>query len=147
MKEYYMNLAICQAKKALKKGEVPIGAIIVKNGKIVSKAYNNREKSKNAINHAEIIAIKKACKKLHDWRLEGCEIYVTLQPCIMCFGAILNSRIKKIYYGAKDNKFLMETLSDSRYNSSNHNINIEGGILEKECELILKNFFKKIRKK
>lgn len=146
MKEYYMNLAICQAKKALKKGEVPIGAIIVKNGKIVSKAYNNREKSKNAINHAEIIAIKKACKKLHDWRLEGCEIYVTLQPCIMCFGAILNSRIKKIYYGAKDNKFL-GSLSDSKYNCLNHNINIEGGILEKECELILKNFFKKIRKK
>ena len=108
-----MDVAYTQAQKAYKKGEVPIGAVVVKNNKIISKAYNNREKSQIAINHAEIIAIKKACKKLHSWRLDECDLYVTLKPCPMCAGAIVNSRIKTVYYGAEaknDNENLCENI-------------------------------------
>lgn len=143
--ENFMNLALLQAKKAERKKEIPIGAVIVKNGKVISKAYNNREKSQNAINHAEIIAIKKACKKLKSWRLENCEIYVTLEPCLMCYGAILNSRIKTLYFGAKDNKSCNKDLIISKNNSLNHNLVVCGGILEEECSQLLKNFFKKVR--
>lgn len=145
MKERFMQIALNEAKKAEKKNEIPIGAIIVKNGKVISKGYNNREKSKNAINHAEIIAIRKACKKLKSWRLEDCEIYVTLEPCLMCYGAILNSRIKCLYFGAKDNKNNNKDIILSKNNSLNHNLTVEGGILEEECSNLLKNFFKKVR--
>lgn len=140
-----MAIALEEAKKAEKRNEVPIGAVIVKGGKIISKAFNNRERTQNAINHAEIIAIKKACKKLKSWRLENCEIYVTLEPCLMCYGAILNSRIKTLYYGAKDNKSCNKDLLISKNNSLNHNLTVEGGIMEEECSNILKNFFKKVR--
>lgn len=102
MKEVYMALALKEAEKAFLKGEVPIGVVIVKDGKIISKAHNTRRKSKNAVNHAEIIAIQKACKRLKDWRLENAEIYVTLEPCPMCAGAIANARIKECYFGAFD---------------------------------------------
>ena len=98
----YMRIAINEAKKALKEDEVPIGAVIVKDGKVISKAYNKREKSQNAICHAEILAIEKACKKLKSWRLDGAEIYVTLEPCPMCAGAIANARIEKLVYAAKE---------------------------------------------
>lgn len=140
-----MRIALSQAKIAEKKEEIPIGAVIVKDGKIISKAYNNREKSKSAINHAEILAIKKACKKLKSWRLEDCEIYVTLEPCLMCLGAILNARIKSLYFGAKDNKSQNKEFLLSKNNSLNHNLTVEGAVLEEECSTLLKNFFKKVR--
>ena len=102
MYEYYMKIAIKEANKAFKINEVPVGAVIVKNKKIIAKAYNKREKTKNVINHAEIIAITKACKNIKNWRLDDCEIYITMEPCMMCSGAIQQSRIKKIIYGVKN---------------------------------------------
>ena len=102
MNEYYMNIAIKEAKKAYKYEEVPVGAVIVKNNKVIAKAFNKKEKTKNVTKHAEIIAISKACKKLKNWRLEDCIIYVTMEPCMMCSGAIEQSRIKKIVYGVKN---------------------------------------------
>lgn len=143
--ESFMKVALSEAIKANKKGEVPIGAVVVLNGKIISKAHNKREKSKCAVDHAEILAIKKACKKLKDWRLENCEIYVTLEPCLMCFGAILNSRIKKLVYGASDNKTNAKQFLLSKNNSLNHNLEIQGGVLKDECSNLLKNFFQKAR--
>lgn len=103
-KEYYMNIALNEAKKAYRIGEVPVGAIIVKNNEIIAKAYNRREKDNQVISHAEMVAIKKANKRMHSWRLEDCEMYVTLEPCPMCSGAIIQSRIKKVYIGAEDKK-------------------------------------------
>ena len=94
----YMEIAIKEANKAYKKGDVPVGAIIIKNNKIIAKAYNTKEKNKNAINHAEILVIKKACKKLNTWHLNDCILYTTMEPCMMCCGAIMQSRIKEIHY-------------------------------------------------
>ncbi len=142
----FMEEALKMANKALKKGEVPIGAVIVRNGKIISRGQNKREKTQNAIMHAEIVAIQKACKKLKSWRLDDCELYVTLEPCLMCLGAILNSRIKKVVFGASDNKSVTKEFLLSKDNSLNHNLEIESGVLEKECSEILKNFFKNARK-
>lgn len=142
----FMKEALKQAKMAEKKGEVPIGAVIVKDGKIIARGHNNREKSKCAINHAEIIAIEKACKKLGDWRLENCEMFVTLEPCLMCLGAILNSRLKSVFFGAKDNKSDNKEFLLSKNNSLNHNLIYQGGIMEEECSEILKQFFKQARK-
>ena len=148
MKEVYMNLALIEAEKAYKQGEVPIGAVIVKDGKILAKAHNTRNKSKNAVNHAEILAIEKACKRLKDWRLENAEIYVTLEPCPMCAGAIIQSRIKKVYIGAMDEKTgacgsVLNLLSDYKFN---HVVEVESGFLKEECEKMLKDFFKLLRK-
>lgn len=146
MNEKFMREAYKQAEKAMANGEVPIGAVVVQNGKIIARGYNKREKSQNAINHAEIVAINKACKRLKSWRLENCEIYVTLEPCLMCYGAILNSRIKKLYFGAKDNKSQLDkSILLSKNNSLNHNLEVEEGILEKECSQLLKNFFRNVR--
>lgn len=144
----FMTNALKNANKAFELGEVPIGAVIVKNGKIISSGYNKREKSKNAVNHAEIVAITKACKKLGDWRLDGCEIYVTLEPCPMCAGAILNSRIKKVFYGAKDKTSadnLFETIVSSQ--RLNHTCEFEQLLeYEKPCADLLSKFFKSKRK-
>lgn len=137
MKEKYMDLALKQAKKAQKHNEVPVGAIIVKNNKIISQAYNKKEKSKNVIKHAEIIAITKACKKLKNWRLDDCEIYITMEPCMMCCGAIEQARIKKIVYGVKNEKF--------GYTNQLKNIEIISDIKEKECKKIIQSFFKNKR--
>ena len=137
MNEYYMNIAIKEAKKAYKYEEVPVGAVIVKNNKIIAKAYNKKEKTKNVTKHAEIIAISKACKKLKNWRLDECEIYVTMEPCMMCSGAIEQSRIKKIVYGVKN----------ENYGSTNQlkNIEIISQVCEKECRKLVQSFFKKRR--
>lgn len=137
MNEYYMNIAIKEAKKAYKYEEVPVGAVIVKKNKIIAKAYNKKEKSKNVVKHAEIIAISKACKKLKNWRLEDCEIYVTMEPCMMCCGAIQQSRIKKIVYGIKN----------ENYGSTDQlkNIKIISKICEIECKNLVQSFFKKRR--
>lgn len=142
-----MEEAIKKAKLALKKGEVPIGAVVVKNNKIVSYGYNKREKTKNALMHAEIVAINKACKKLKDWRLEDCEMYVTLEPCPMCAGAIANARISKVYYSAKDKTScdnLFEKILTS--NRLNHKCEFEQiKEYEDECSTLLTTFFKSKR--
>ena len=144
--EYFMQEALKQAEKAYKKLEVPVGAVIVKDGKIISRGYNIKETKKSPLKHAEIIAIEKACKKLNNWRLTDCDIYVTLEPCPMCTGAIINSRIRKVYIGADDFRTgacgskvdLLEYNFDTK-------IEKEKGILKESCEKILKNFFKEIR--
>ncbi|MBS4179767.1 tRNA adenosine(34) deaminase TadA [Lederbergia citrea] len=147
--EYYMRMAIAEAEKACDMNEVPIGAVMVLNGEVVSTAHNLRETDQNAVAHAELIAIEKACKKLGTWRLEGAELYVTLEPCPMCSGAIILSRIKKVVYGAADPKAgcagtLMNLLGDERFN---HQSEVIEGVLEEECGRLLSNFFREIRKK
>ncbi len=137
MNEYYMNIAIKEAKKALKHDEVPIGAVIVKNNKIISKAFNKRETKKNIINHAEILAISKACKKLKNWRLNDCTIYVTMEPCMMCSGAIEQARINKVVYGIDNEKY--------GYIKNIKCAQIVSHVCESECKNIVQNFFKKKR--
>ena len=142
-----MKIALKEAKKAYNKEEIPVGTVIVRDNKVISKGYNLKEIRKDAISHAEIIAITKACKKLDAWRLSNCEMYVTLEPCAMCTGAIINSRIKKIYIGTMDPKTgacgSVLNLLDFKFN---HKVEIETGILQKDCEKILKDFFKNLRK-
>ena len=140
----YMKLAIKLANKAAKNGDIPVGAVIVCDGKVVGMGYNKKEKKKNALLHAEIIAINKASKKLKDYRFENCELYVTFEPCLMCVGAILSARVKKVYFGAYDNRFgACKLLSENNFN---HVTEYEGGILEEECSSLLTNFFKELRK-
>ncbi|MEE0865492.1 MAG: tRNA adenosine(34) deaminase TadA [Clostridia bacterium] len=148
MQEKFMKEALKEAKKAYDKLEVPVGAVIVKDGKIIARAHNLKETKFDTTNHAEIIAIQKASKKLKSWRLLDCEMYVTLEPCSMCAGAIINSRIKKVYIGANDEKTgavgsILNLFEDYKFN---HNVEFEKGILKKECENILKDFFKELRK-
>lgn len=147
-KEKFMKEALKEAKKAYKKLEVPVGVVVVKNGKIISRAYNQKEEKNSPIKHAEIIAIEKACKKLNNWRLNECEMYVTLEPCAMCAGAIINSRINKIYIGAMEQNSgacgsKLNLLQDFKMETQ---VEVETGIMQKECQEILKNFFKEIRK-
>ena len=143
----FMKIALKEAKKSERLGEIPIGAVIVKNGEIISKSHNKRNTNNLATSHAEILAIEKACKKLGDWRLDGCEIYVTLEPCSICAGAIANARISKVFFGAYEKKS-GAVLSNFRIlfkSGLNHTADVEGGILEKECSKILKDFFFKRR--
>lgn len=145
----FMEIALKEAKKANKKDEVPIGAVIVKDNKVIAKGYNKREKSKNAINHAEIVAIKRACRKLKDWRLENCEMYVTLKPCPMCAGAISNARIKRIYYGAEETNS-KDNLCEQIFLSTRLNHKVELVKLEEYssiCSELLSSFFKNHRQK
>ena len=137
MHEYYMKEAIKQAKKAIKYNEVPVGSIIVKNNKIISGAYNKKEKSKNVIKHAEILAISKACKKTKNWRLDDCTLYITMEPCMMCCGAIEQSRIKKIVYGVRNENY--------GFTSNLKNVEIISQVCEDECKKIVQSFFKKRR--
>ena len=143
MDEYFMNLAFLEAKKAYKKNDVPVGALIVKNNKIISKAFNTKNIKNCAINHAEINVIKNACKKLHTWHLDDCILYVTMEPCLMCCGAILQARIGKVVYGAKCDKFGYAGSIDNVLNSkkNNHIVDVVGGVMELECSAILKSFF------
>lgn len=147
MNEKYMKIAIKEAKKAYKKGDIPVGAVIVKNDKIISKAYNKKEKDKNAIKHAEIIAIEKACKKLKTWHLEDCVLYTTLEPCMMCCGAIIQSRIRTLVYGTTNAKFgYVESMGNLLNNSkNNHKVNIISGIKKDESSELLISFFKNKR--
>jgi len=147
-KEKFMKEALKEAQKAFDKEEVPVGAVIVKDGKIIARAHNLKETKKDTTNHAEIIAIQKASKKLDAWRLEDCEMYITLEPCAMCAGALIQSRIKKIYIGTMDYKTgacgsVLNLLENYKFN---HTVEIETGILQEECEKILKDFFKELRK-
>ena len=147
-KEKFMKEAIKEAKKAYKKLEVPVGAVIVKNGEIIARAHNLKETKYDTTKHAEILAIQKASKKLKSWRLLDCEMYITLEPCTMCAGAIINSRVKKIYIGTMDEK---TGAAGSKLNlfkdyTFNHNVEVEAGVMKDECEKILKDFFKELRK-
>lgn len=144
----FMKEALKEAKKAAEKLEVPVGCVIVKEGKIIARAHNLKETKFDTTKHAEMIAIQKASKKLKSWRLLGCDMYVTLEPCSMCAGAIINSRIQKVYIGAKDEKTgacgsVLNLFDDYTFN---HKVETEIGIMQQECEKILKDFFKKLRK-
>lgn len=144
MEEKFMKTALLEAKKAYEKEEIPVGAVIVKNNKIIAKAHNLKETKKTATAHAEILAIQKANKKLNNWRLLDCDIYVTLEPCEMCMGAIIASRIKNIYIGTLDPKKKNEI--DVEKYKEQYGINIEVGLMQENCEYILKDFFKNLRK-
>lgn len=145
--EKFMKQALNEAQKACEKLEVPVGCVIVKEGKIIARAHNLKETKFDTTKHAEILAIQKASKKLQSWRLIDCEMYVTLEPCSMCAGAIINARIKKIYIGALDEKTgacgsVFNLLKDYKFN---HQVDYETGILQEECEKKLKDFFKNLR--
>ncbi|MFA5603876.1 MAG: nucleoside deaminase [Bacilli bacterium] len=141
MKNEYMKLALIEAKKSLKSNDVPVGAIIVKDGIVLAKAHNKREKNQLVTNHAEIIAIEKACKKLNSWHLDDCILYVTLEPCLMCYGAIIQSRISKIFYAASSEKtgFFSNIPDTLKVNLESEQIN---NLYTKESSEMLKVFFK-----
>jgi tRNA(adenine34) deaminase len=145
--EYYMREAIKEAKKAEDLREVPIGAILVIDGKIISRAHNLRESKQSAVAHAELLAIEQACKETGSWRLENAHLYVTLEPCAMCSGAIILSRVSKVVFGASDPKggcagTFMNLLQDERFN---HQSEVKSGVLEAECGQLLSDFFRKLR--
>lgn len=142
-----MTHALKCAQKALSEGEVPIGAVVVMDGKVISRGHNRRTKRQIATAHAEIEAIEKACKKLGSWRIPECELYVTLEPCPMCLGAMLNARIKKVYFGAYEAKGRSKTYEIANSNLLNHKIEVEGGVMEEECSAILSSFFSDMREK
>lgn len=147
--EQFMRSAMAEAHQAELLNEVPIGAVVVKDGHIIGAGHNMREKYQQTVYHAEILAIMEACDALHSWRLEDCDLYVTLEPCIMCSGAIIHSRIKNVYYAAPDPKAgavnsLYTLLNDPRLN---HQVNVHAGLLQDECSQMLKSFFRKIRRK
>lgn len=144
----FMKEALKEAKKAYSKLEVPVGAVIVKDGKIIARAHNQKETKYDTTKHAEILAIQKASKKLNSWRLIDCEMYVTLEPCSMCAGALINARVKKVYIGALDEKTgaagsVLNLFEDYTFN---HKVEVERGIMKEECETLLKDFFKMLRK-
>lgn len=147
--EFFMQEALKEAEKAYQLGEVPIGAVIVKDGIIIGRGYNKKECLKDATYHAEIIAIREASKTIGGWRLTGCEMYVTIEPCVMCAGALYQTRIDKLYIGALDEKgggveSLYKILSDNRLN---HMVNYEVGLLENEARAVMQKFFRRLRKK
>lgn len=145
----WMEMALAKARKAQTIGEVPIGCVIVKDQKLLACTHNLRETKQLATAHAEILAIEEACRKTGFWRLEGCTLYVTLEPCPMCAGAIIQSRIPRVVYGASDPKAgaggtLLNILNDARFN---HQANVQSGVLEEECGRLLREFFRKLRSK
>ncbi len=147
--EKYMKQAIRLAGKAAELGEVPIGCVIEYQGKVIGRGYNRRTTDKSTLAHAEIIAIKKACKKMGDWRLEDCTMYVTLEPCQMCAGAIVQARVKKVVIGCMNPKAgcAGSILNVLQMDEFNHQVEIERGVLEEECSMMLTGFFKALRKR
>ena len=149
LKIKFMKEALKEAKKAYDKKEIPVGAVIVKDNRIIARGYNIKEEKNDTTKHAELIAIQRASKKLKSWRLIDCEMYVTLEPCSMCAGALIQSRIKKVYIGTMDKKTgacgsVLNLLEDYPFN---HKVEIEKNVMQKECEDILKKFFKELRNK
>ncbi len=140
-----MREAIRLAEKAKRKGEVPIGAVVVLGGKIIGRGYNLRTRLQRATQHAEIRAIDRACRKLHSWRLPGAELYVTLEPCPMCMGAVLNARIGSVYFGAYEQKGRSLTDELANANLLNHTVEVTGGVLKEECAEVLTSFFTEMR--
>ena len=149
LNEKYMRAAMKEAHKAELKDEVPIGAVIVCDGKIIARAHNTRQTKQISTHHAELLCIEKACRKLNSWRLEGCDLYVTLEPCPMCAGAIQQSRIRKVVFGAYDPKggFFGSNFNINEVKGLNHYPEVEGGILKEETAQLLKDFFKKKRER
>lgn len=147
--EKFMKEAIRQAKKAALAGDVPIGCVIVKDDKIIAKGYNKRNAKKTTLAHAELLAIEKASKKLGDWRLEECTMYITLEPCQMCAGAIVQARIPKVIVGAMNQKAgcAGSVLNLFQIPAFNHQVEFEHGVLEEECSAMLSDFFRELRKK
>lgn len=149
MKDYFMNKAILEAEKAYDMEEVPVGAVVVKDGKIIGKGFNQKESAKDATKHAEILAINEACKTLDTWRLTGCTMYVTLEPCAMCAGALVNSRIENLIIGASDPKTgacgsIFNIVNEEKLN---HRVKVKFGVMEDECSIMLKEFFRNLRSK
>lgn len=149
MENKYMQIAIEEALLALNEGEMPVGAVVVKNGTILGRGHNVRNCEHDPTLHAEIVAIRKACKLLGDWRLEDCDLYVSLEPCVMCSGAIINARMRNVYFGAYDTEYgaaggRIDLFSKSYFGSKTV---VYGGIMEKECTVLLKDFFAKLRNK
>lgn len=147
-KEFFMKEALKEAEKAKEIAEVPIGAVIVKDRQVIARGYNQRESTNRAITHAEILAIDEANKALDNWRLEDCALFVTVEPCVMCSGAIVLSRIPYVYYGASDYKegsgTLMNLLEEEKFN---HQAKVEAGVLQEECSEMLTSFFRALRSK
>lgn len=146
-KEKFMRRALAAARRAAARGEVPVGAVIVKDGKVIATGGNMKERKNCALWHAETVAIARACRKTGNWYLDGCEMYVTLEPCAMCAGALINSRLDKLYFGAYDPKSgccgsICNLVEDSRFN---HRLKVEGGICESECGAALTEFFRALR--
>lgn len=146
MDRKFMRKALEEAKKAAKENEVPVGAVIVKDGEIIATGHNKREQKQNALSHAEMEAINSACQKLGSWRLDGCELYVTLEPCPMCTGAIINSRIKTVIFGAFDKSMgCMDSVINLCDYPFTHKVEVYAGICEDECQQVLQDFFKGLR--
>lgn len=145
----YMRLALEEAKKAAQLGEIPVGAVIVKGGRVIASGYNLRETKQNALCHAEVLAIEEACGTLGSWRLTDCDLYVTLEPCLMCTGAILNARLRRVYFGAYDDKMGSLAGGNNLFRDYCFQTPVEvyGGILEKECIALLQDFFSRTREK
>ncbi len=145
--EYFMGLAIEQARLAAQLGEIPVGAVVVKDGQVIGKGYNRREVDSSATAHAEVLAIEDACKHLNSWRLTDCELYVTLEPCPMCAGAIINARIRRVIYGVKDEKAgCCGSVADFFVMPFNHNPLSRSGIRAEECKALLTEFFSELRR-
>lgn len=143
-----MQLALAQARLAAALGEVPVGAVVCRGGEVVAAAHNRREQDKNALAHAELLAIDAACRALGGWRLHECDLYVTLEPCPMCSGAIVNARIRRVVYGARDPKAgCFGSVSDFALLPFNHRPEVVGGLLEQACGGVLRDFFAELRKK
>ena len=147
MQNKFMKAALKCAQKAFDEGEVPIGAVVVCDGKIISRGHNRGTKKQIATAHAEIEAIEKACRKLKSWRIPECELYVTLEPCPMCMGAMLNARVKKVYFGAYEAKGRSMTEQIAESNLLNHRIEVEGGVMQEECSRTLSTFFSQMRER
>lgn len=147
MENRFMRIALDEAHLAIKEGEMPVGAVVVKNGEVIATGHNIRNISHDPTLHAEIVAIREACRKLGDWRLSDCDLYVTLEPCVMCSGAIINSRMNSVYFGAYDLEYggaggRIDLFSKSYFGS---NTSVYGGIMEEECTSMLKDFFASLR--
>ena len=146
---YYMELALEEARRAYSKGEVPIGAVLVVDDKVIAKAHNTREENQQALNHAEMLVIKEGCEKQGFWRLDNSYLYTTVEPCVMCSGAIVQARIENVIYGASDPKYgccgsCIDLVGENKFN---HQAKVISGVLEEECSTLMKNFFKELREK